>query len=65
MQERNVLSGAVASVMSPFVDGWESIFAWLIVATILILVDLRFGISAARRRGEQVRISRAARRTIN
>ena len=65
MQERNVLSGAVATVVSPFVDGWESIVAWLIVATILILVDLRFGISAAKQRGEQVRISRAARRTIN
>lgn len=65
MQERNVLSGAVATVVSPFVDGWESIIVWLIVATILILVDLRFGISAAKQRGEQVRISRAARRTIN
>lgn len=65
MQERNVLSGAMAAVVSPFVDGWESIVAWLIVATILILVDLRFGIRAARRRGEQVRTSRAARRTIN
>lgn len=65
MQERNVLSGAVATVVSPFVDGWESVVAWLIVAIILILVDLRFGISAAKQRGEQVRISRAARRTIN
>lgn len=65
MQERNVLSGAVATVVSPFVDGWENIVAWLIVATILILVDLRFGIGAAKQRGEQVRISRAARRTIN
>lgn len=65
MQERNVLSGALAAVFSPFVSGWESIIAWLIVAAVLVFVDLRFGIRAAKRRGERVRVSRAARRTIN
>ena len=65
MQERNVISGATAAIFSSFVDGWESLIVWLVVATILILVDLRFGIEAARRKGEQVRTSRAARRTIN
>lgn len=65
MQERNVLSGALAAVFSPFVSGWESIIVWLIVAAVLVFVDLRFGVSAAKRRGERVRVSRAARRTIN
>ncbi len=65
MQERNVLSGAIAAVFSPFVDGWESVIAWLIVAVVLILADLHFGIGAAKQRGERVRVSRAARRTIN
>ena len=65
MQERNVLSGAIAMVFSPFVSGWESIIIWLIVAVVLVFVDLRFGISAAKQRRERVRISRAVRRTIN
>lgn len=65
MQERNVLSGAIATVFSPFVDGWESLIAWFIVAIVLITVDLRFGVEAAKQRGERIRISRAARRTVN
>lgn len=65
MQERNVISGAVAAMTSPFVEGWESLIIWLIVAFVLILVDLRFGIQAALRRGEKIRGSRAIRRTVN
>lgn len=65
MTERNVLAGTTATVLSPFVDGWENLFIWCIVAFILILGDLRFGISAARKRGEKIRGSRALRRTIN
>ncbi len=65
MQERNVISGAVAAMTSPFVEGWESLIIWLIVAFVLILVDLRFGIQAALHRGEKIRGSRAIRRTVN
>lgn len=32
---------------------------------VLVLVDLRYGVLAARRRGENIRFSRAWRRTIN
>ncbi|MCD8167622.1 MAG: hypothetical protein LUE93_16955 [Bacteroides sp.] len=32
---------------------------------ILVLADLRFGIEAARKRKEEIRLSRAVRRTIN
>lgn len=37
----------------------------MLAAAILILVDLRFGILAARKRGEVIRFSRAIRRTVN
>lgn len=65
MNERNVLAGTTATVLAPFVDGWQNLFVWVIVAFALILGDLRFGICAARKRGEKIRGSRAVRRTIN
>lgn len=65
MTERNVISGTTATLLSPFVDGWQEIVVWLIVAVILIIADLRFGIEAAQKRGETIRRSRAIRRTVN
>ena len=65
MQERNVISGATATIFSSFVDGWESLLVWLVVALVLILADLRFGVAAAKVRGEKIRGSRVARRTVN
>lgn len=63
--ERNVISGTTATLLSPFVDGWENLLMWLVLSLILILGDLRFGIAAARKRNEKIRPSRAIRRTIN
>lgn len=37
MNERNVLAGTTATVLSPFVDGWQNLFVWVIVAFALIL----------------------------
>lgn len=65
MQERNVISGAMATIFSSFIEGWESIIIWLTVAFILILADLRFGVMAAKKRGENIRGSRVIRRTVN
>ncbi len=65
MQNRNVISGTTASVLALLVDGFGSMTVWLLVAFVLILVDLRFGISAAKARGEKIRKSRAVRRTVN
>lgn len=65
MTERNILSGAATTILAPFVDGWEKFVVWMIVAFVLVLGDLRFGLMAARKRGERLRGSRAARRTIN
>lgn len=65
MQERNVISGASATIFSSFVEGWESLIVWLIVAFVLILADLKFGTQAAWKRGEKIRGSRVIRRTVN
>ena len=51
--------------MSPFIEGWQQMLWFLILAIILILGDLRFGIAAAKKRGERIRPSRAVRRSIN
>lgn len=65
MTERNIIGGFTAAVLSPFVEGWQQMLWFLILAIILILGDLRFGIAAARKRGEHIRPSRAVRRSIN
>lgn len=65
MQERNIIGGVSASVLSPFIEGWQQMLWFLILAIILILGDLHFGIAAAKKRGERIRPSRAVRRSIN
>lgn len=62
MQERNVTSfGAITFML----DFFEPLRWVLLLAIIIVCVDLRFGIRAARVRGEVIRTSRAIRRTIN
>ncbi len=51
--------------MSGFMDFIEPLKCFLLLGLILIFADLRFGIAAAKKRGEKIRISRAGRRTIN
>lgn len=65
MNERNVIGGFTAAVLSPFIEGWQQMLWFLILAVILILGDLRFGIVAAKKRGEKIRPSRAVRRSLN
>lgn len=65
MEEKTILSSTGAALISPFIDGWEKIFGWLIVAIVLIIADLNFGIKAARKRGDVIRRSKAIRRSIN
>ena len=65
MQDRNVIGGATAAFLSPFVSFYEGLAPFLLLALILIVVDSRFGILAARKRGEAIRPSRKWRRAIN
>ena len=65
MQDRNVIAGATAAVISPLVDFYSKLLPFLILAVALIVIDSRFGIQASRKRGETIRASRAVRRAIN
>lgn len=65
MQDRNVIAGATAAVISPLVDFYSKLLPFLILAIALIAIDSRFGILASRKRGEAIRASRAVRRAIN
>ena len=65
MQDRNVIAGATAAVISPLVDFYSKLLPFLILAVALIVIDSRFGIQASRKRGETYRASRAVRRAIN
>lgn len=65
MQDRNVVGGATAAFISPLVDFYQSLVPFLLLAIVLIVVDSRFGIRAAEKRGETIRHSRVWRRAIN
>ena len=63
---KNVLQGAatvsIAQEAAAFIN---PLVPWLIFAIVLTLADLNFGVKAATKRGEKVRPSRAARRTLS
>ena len=65
MQERNVLAGATATVISTLVDFYGKLLPFFLLAILLVARDSRFGIKASKKRGETIRTSRAIRRAIN
>ena len=65
MQERNVINGAMAVVLSPLVDFYIALAPFLVLAVVLIIADTRFGVEASIKRGENFRLSRCIRRAIN
>jgi len=66
MGERNIINGFAGTALIADLSNFMIASKWfLILAFLLILVDLRFGVKAAKIRGEKVKKSRAARRTIN
>lgn len=65
MEERNIISAVTAAAVSGFLDFIEPLKWFMLAAVIIVLADLRFGIRAARYRGENIRFSRAGRRTLN
>ena len=65
MQDRNVIAGSTAAVISPLITFYQNLLPYLLLAIVLIAVDSRFGILASRKRNETIRTSRAIRRAIN
>lgn len=65
LQERNIINGATAAMVAPLLDFYQKLVPFLLLAIALIIVDCRFGIAAARKRGEKIRPSRKWRRSIN
>lgn len=64
MQERNIINGTTI-VVAPLLDFYNSLIPFIILAIVLIFVDSRFGVAAAKKRGELIRTSRKWRRAIN
>lgn len=65
MQERNIITGATTAMVAPLLDFYNNLIPFILLAIVLIIVDSRFGIVAARKRGETIRTSRKWRRAIN
>ena len=65
INERNVINGTLASYLAWAADFISPMRWFLLAALALVLADLKFGIDAARHRGETIRKSRAIRRSIN
>lgn len=64
--ESALLQGGTSVVMTAFLaEVIADMLPFLVVAVVVILVDLIFGIRAAQHRQEQVRWSRAFRRTVS
>lgn len=48
MQERNIINGTTTALVSPLLDFYENLIPFLLLAIVLIFVDSRFGVAAAR-----------------
>lgn len=55
MDERNLINGSLVSYLSWAADFISPIRWFLLAAFALVLADLKFGIEAARHRGETIR----------
>lgn len=64
-ETNNLFSAAMAALGMVLADFYGHLAPWLLLGMVLVLVDLRFGLLAAKARKEQIRPSRAWRRTLN
>lgn len=64
-QERNVVNGAMSVALADWLNYLEPIKWLALCGVILVICDLRFGVLASKVRGEEIRKSRAVRRTVN
>lgn len=61
----NLLSASMAAIGMAMSEFYGHLAPWLFLGLVLVLVDLRFGLLAAKARKEEIRPSRAWRRTLN
>lgn len=61
----NLLSATVAAWGMALSEFYSHLAPWLLLGAVIVFVDLRFGVLAARKRKEDIRPSRMLRRTIN
>ena len=64
-ETNNLFSAAMAALGMVLADFYGHLAPWLLLGMVLVFVELRFGVLAARVRGEEIRPSRAWRRTLN
>ena len=60
-----VEGGATIGVVAFFSEAMKQTLPWLVLAVPIIVLDLLYGIRAAKYRGEKVRWSTAIRRTVD
>lgn len=63
--DSNILSTFMALLGATIANFYSHMAPWLLLGAVTIIIDLRFGVKAAKARGETVRTSRAIRRTLN
>lgn len=59
------ISGILAAMFAVLAEFYAHLGQWLLLGAVLCFCDLRYGILAARKRGEAIRTSRMWRRTVN
>ena len=64
-ETNNLFSATMAALGMVLADFYGHLAPWLLPGMVLVLVDLRFGLLAAKARKEEIRTSRAWRRTVN
>lgn len=64
-ETNNLFSAAMAAFGMALSEFYAHLAPWLLLGMVLVLVDLRFGLLAAKARKEEIRPSRAWRRTLN
>lgn len=64
-ETNNLFTAALAALGIVLSEFYSHLAPWLLLGMVLVLVDLRFGLLAAKARKEEIRPSRAWRRTVN
>lgn len=64
-ETNNLFTAALAALGMVLSEFYSHLAPWLLLGMVLVLVDLRFGLLAAKARKEEIRPSRAWRRTVN